>query len=137
MYVGGREMNINDMLSPGEKILFGGKQKRYVPGGKDIAPGTIAVTTERVIIQTNKWLGLKNEFEDLHYSDIMGMQFKKNIWSSELIIKSRFQGEIHLGGIDKKGAMEMQRIINEGINRYRYGYGGPHFDRGGGGLERV
>jgi len=128
-------MNIQDLLSPNEQVLFGGKQKRAVPGGKDIAPGSIFVTTERVIIQTNHWMGLKNEFEDLHYSDIMSMVYKKNIWSSELIIKSRFQGEIHINGVDKREALEMQRIIAEGINRYRYGYGGPHYQPQG--LERT
>jgi len=129
-------MNINDYLSPGEQIIFGGHQRRFVPGGKDVAPGSIWVTTERVVIQTNKWLGLKNEFEDLHYVDIMGMQFKKNVFSSELIIKSRFQGEIHLSGVGKREASEMQRIISEGVNRYRYGYGGPHgYDDRGGGIE--
>jgi len=130
-------MNIQDLLSPGEQVLSNAGQKRAVPGGKSIAPGSIFITTERVIIQTNHWLGMKNEFEDLHYSDIMGMVYKKNIWSSELIIRSRFQGEIHIGGVNKQEALEMQRIINEGINRYRYGYGGPHYQQQQGGLERV
>ena len=134
-------MNVLDVLSPSEQVLFSARQKRAVPGGKDIAPGEIYVTTERVIIQTQHWCGLKKEFEDLHYSDILGMIYKKNVWSSELIIKSRFQGEIHLNGINKQEAAEMQRIISEGTNRYRYGYGGPQYQQqppgsGWGGIEK-
>ena len=52
-------MNIKDVLSPGEEVLFGTQQHRLVPGGKETCPGQIFVTTERVIIETSKWLGLK------------------------------------------------------------------------------
>jgi hypothetical protein len=52
------------------------------------------ILTERVIIETSKWLGLKKEYQDLHYTDIMNVVLKKNIWSSDIIINSRFQGQI-------------------------------------------
>jgi hypothetical protein len=54
-------MSIKDVLSPGEKVLFGTQQHRFVPGGKETSPGQIFATTERVIIETSKWLGLKKE----------------------------------------------------------------------------
>ena len=60
-------MNIKDVLSPGEKLLLGTQQHRFVPGGKETSPGQIFVTTER--------LGLKKEYQDLHYSDIMAKGF--------------------------------------------------------------
>jgi hypothetical protein len=41
-------MNIKDVLSPGEEVLFGTQQHRLVPGGKETSPGQIFVTTERV-----------------------------------------------------------------------------------------
>ena len=74
-------MNIKDILSPGEEVLFGTQQHRFVPGGKETSPGQIFVTTERVIVETSKWLSLKKEYQDLHYSDIMKVVLKKNIWS--------------------------------------------------------
>src|SRR5262249_12399305 len=76
----------NGMLSTGEEVLFGTQQHRFVPGGKETSPGQIFVTTERVIIETSRWLGLKKEYQDLHYSDIMNVVLKKNIWSSDIII---------------------------------------------------
>jgi hypothetical protein len=96
-----------------------------VPGGKETSPGQIFVTTERVIIE---WLGLKKEYQDLHYSDIMNVVLKKNIWSSDIIINSRFQGQIVLKAIGKGDAQKIEQIVNEGIRSYRFGYGGPHYD---------
>src|SRR5215467_8697284 len=52
-------MNIKDVLSTGEEVLFG----TYVPDGKETSPGQIFVTTERVIIETSRWLGLKKEYQ--------------------------------------------------------------------------
>jgi hypothetical protein len=121
-------MNIKDVLSPGEEVLFGTQQHRLVPGGRETSPGQIFVTTERVIIETSKWLGLKKEYQDLHYSDIMNVVLKKNIWSSDIIINSRFQGQIVMKSIGKGDSQKVERIVNEGIRSYRFGYGGPHYD---------
>jgi len=120
-------MNIKDVLLPGEQVLFGTQQHRLVPGGKETSPGQIFVTTERVIIET-KWLGLKKEYQDLHYSDIMNVVLKKNIWSSDIIINSRFQGQIVMKSIGKGDSQKIEQIVNEGIRSYRFGYGGPHYD---------
>jgi hypothetical protein len=81
------------------------------------------VTTKRVIIEASKMLGLKKEYEDLHYSDILGIDLKQNIFSSNLVIRSRFQGEIHLNAIGKKEAQRIEQIISENTDRYRYGAG--------------
>ena len=39
-------MNVKDILSTGEEILFKGQQHRFVPGGKEITPGQIFVTNQ-------------------------------------------------------------------------------------------
>jgi hypothetical protein len=77
-----------------------------------------------VILETSAWVGLKKDDQDIHYSDIMGIDLKKNVFSSDVIIKSRFQGEVHMNTIGHKDAEHIEQIINQGINRYRYGYGG-------------
>jgi len=118
----------NGMLSTGEEVLFGTQQHRFVPGGKETSPGQIFVTTERVIVETSKCLGLKKEYQDLHYSDIMNVVLKKNIWSSYIIINSRFQGQIVLKSIGKGDGQKIEQIVNDGIRSYRFGYGGPHYD---------
>ena len=121
-------MNIKDVLSPGEKVLFGTQQHRLVPGGKETSPGRIFVTTERVIIETSKWLHLKKEYQDLHYSDIMNVVLKKNIWNSNIIINSRFQGQIVMKSIGKGDSQKIEQIVSEGIRNYRFGYGQPRYD---------
>jgi hypothetical protein len=121
-------MNIKDILSKDEQVLFKAQQHRLVPGGKETAPGEIFITTQRVIIETSKWLGIKKEYQDLHYSDILGIDLKQNVFSDSLVIRSRFQGEIHLNAIGKKEAQKMEQIISEGANKYRYGYGGGNQD---------
>jgi hypothetical protein len=57
--------------------LSSAQQHRLVPGGKETTPGQIFVTTKRVIIETSSWLGLKKEYQDLHYSDILGVDLLK------------------------------------------------------------
>lgn len=62
----------------------------------------------------------------------MNVVLKKNILSSDIIINSRFQGQIVLKAIGKDDAQKIEQIVNEGIRSYRFGYGGPHYD-----YERV
>ena len=69
---------------------------------------------------------MKKEYKDLHYSDILGVDLKKNILSADLVIKSRFQGEVHISAIGKRDAETMEQMISENVNNYRYG-GGADF----------
>jgi len=47
-------MNVKDILSEGEQVLFSGHEKRWAPGRKEVAPGEFYITTERIIIETNQ-----------------------------------------------------------------------------------
>jgi hypothetical protein len=67
-------MNVKDILSEGEQILFKAQQHRVVPGGKEVTPGQIFVTNERIILETSSMLGIKK--------DIMSLELKKNVFSS-------------------------------------------------------
>ena len=73
---------------------------------------------------TSKW----KEYQDLHYSDIMNIVLRKKIWSSDIIINSRFQGQIVMKSIGNGDSQKIEQIVNEGIRSYRFGYGGPHYD---------
>jgi hypothetical protein len=106
-------MNVKDILSEGEQILFKAQQHRVVPGGKEVTPGQIFVTNERIILETSSMLGIKKDYIDLPYSDIMSLELKKNVFSSEIILQSRFQGEIHMKALGKKEAQEAEKLINE------------------------
>jgi hypothetical protein len=111
-------------LSENERILYVGQQKRLVPSGKEWLPGKICVTDQRVILETTSMLGIKKSYEDLHFSDIESISFKKNVFSCELILKSRFQGTISIHSIGKKDAEILERTINQYVSSYRYGFGG-------------
>ena len=66
-------------------------------------------------------MGIKKDFQDIHYSDVMSIELKRNVWSSDIIIHSRF--EVILKAIGKHDAEKIEQIVNEGINRYGYGRG--------------
>ncbi|MGC2572240.1 MAG: PH domain-containing protein [Candidatus Nitrosopolaris sp.] len=117
-------MNIKEILSENEKIQYIGQQKRLVPSGKEWLPGKICITDQRVILETTSMLGIKKSYEDLHYSDIESINFKKNFFSCELILNSRFQGAISIHSISKKDAENLERTINQYVSNYRYGFGG-------------
>ena len=114
-------MNIKEILSENERILYVGQQKRLVPSGKEWLPGKIAVTDQRIILESTSMMGLKKSYEDLHYSDVESISFKKNVFSCEITLKSRFQGAISIHSIGKKDAENLERIINEYTSQYNYG----------------
>ena len=39
------------------------------------------------------------------------------------MIKSRFQGEVHISAIGKRDAETIEQMISENVNNYRYGGG--------------
>jgi hypothetical protein len=116
-------MNVKDILSEGEQILFKAQQHRVVPGGKEVTPGQIFITNTRIILETSSMLGIKKDYIDLPYSDIMSVELKKNVFSSEIILQSRFQGEIHMKALGKKEAQEAEKLINE--RRSKLGFSRP------------
>src|SRR5215831_7018957 len=111
-------MNIRDILSSEEQILYQGQQHRLVPGGHEINLGKLAVTNQRIILESTSMLGLKKDFEDLHYSDILGIDLKQNVFSSDLAIRSRFQGTVTIKAIGKKDAPKLEKIVSEYVNQY-------------------
>jgi hypothetical protein len=47
-------------------------------------------------------LDIKKDYEDLHYRDIMSIKLEKNVFSSKIILQSRFQVEIQITALGKK-----------------------------------
>jgi hypothetical protein len=76
--------------------LFKAQQHRVVLGGKEVTPGQIFIT--------NAWR--------LPFSDNMSIELKKNVFSSEIILESRFQG-LHMKALGKKEVQEAEKLINE------------------------
>jgi hypothetical protein len=72
-------MNVKDILSEGEQILFKAQQHRVVPGGKEVTPGQIFITNARIILETSTMLGIKKDYIDLPHSDTVCRVKKERI----------------------------------------------------------
>lgn len=104
------------MLAEGEKILIVAKQSRTLPGGSFFTPNTIIVTDRRVLFKDPEWLGLKANIVDMNYRDISNVELKRGIFSTEIYLKSRFEGkDIVLPAVDKGVAQKMISTIQSGI----------------------
>lgn len=114
-------MKVQDILFSGEKILVESQQARWKPGGKEIYPGKLAVTDQRLILETSSFMGLKHDYQSFTYADIMEVELKKNVFSSDVIVQSRFKGQIHLNSINHNKAKMMEQILNQKISEYRFG----------------
>ena len=107
---------MKSMLAEGEKILIVAEQSRTLPGGSFFTPNTIIVTDRRVLFKDPEWLGLKANIVDMNYRDISNVELKRGIFSTEIYLKSRFEGkDIVLPAVDKGVAQKMISIIQSGI----------------------
>jgi|SRR5215472_3640716 len=102
------KVNIKDVLSNGEELLIRAQQARWRPGGKEIVPSQVFVTSSRIIIETSTMLGIKKDYQSISYADIMETELKKNVFSSNLTIFSRFKGSLHIDAIRHNQAQEIE-----------------------------
>jgi len=110
------EQDILNMLSQGEKILFQSRQSRFKPGGAKFTPNTIYLSNQRILFRNPKLLGLKKEYIDIYYRDINQVRLKKGVFSTEILLMSRFQDEpITLPAVDKKDAEYIGGMIRKGM----------------------
>lgn len=108
---------MKSMLAEGEKILIIAEQSRTLPGGSLFTPNTIFVTNRRVLFKDPELLGLKANIIDMNYRDISNVRLKRGIFSTEIYLKSRFEGrEIVLPAVDKDVAQRVISTIQSGIN---------------------
>jgi hypothetical protein len=83
-------MNVNDILSEGEEILYKGQQHRYVPGGKEITPGQIFVTNQRSqSAMVKSVVRSEKRFRRSSLFRCVRVDLKMNVFSCDLIIRSR------------------------------------------------
>ena len=76
-------------------------------------------------------LGLKKDYQSISYSDVMETEIQKNVFSSTIIIWSRFKGQIHIQGVKHNLAQQIEQIITQRTSQYNYG-GGSSGSGGGG-----
>lgn len=108
---------MKSMLAEGERILIIAEQSRTLPGGSLFTPNTILVTNRRVLFKDPELLGLKANIIDMNYRDISNVRLKRGIFSTEILLTSRFEGrDIVLQAVDKDVAKRVISTIQSGIN---------------------
>ena len=56
-------------------------------------------------------LGLKKDYQSISHADVMEVELKKDVFSSNLIIYSRFKGSLHIEGIKHNQTQIMNRRL--------------------------
>jgi hypothetical protein len=116
-------MTIQDVLGQNEKILVEAGQSHWKPGGSEITPAHVYICDRRIVLETTKMLGLKHEYIDIHYTDVMSVDLKKNIWSSDVIIQSRFKGVVEIKAVKHDKGRLIDQIVSSKIDSYQFGRG--------------
>jgi len=110
------EKDIKELLMDEEEILFIARQSRVRPGGSLVTPNSVYVTNRRVLWRNPKFLGLKKDYVDVDYRDISNIRLKKGVFSTKILLKSRFLSEeIELPAINKKDAAQIGAYIQKGM----------------------
>ena len=116
------EKTITQMLMENEHVIVSGSQSRIFPGGSLLTPDSLYVTDFRVIYRNPSMLGIKKDWQDFYYIDLANVKIHKGLFTSEIELISRFNGEsTMLPAMKKKIAEEMfhmiqrERIRNMGV----------------------
>jgi PH (Pleckstrin Homology) domain-containing protein/putative oligomerization/nucleic acid binding protein len=110
------DKEIKAILSPGEEVLLTASQARGVPGGSISSPNKIYITNMRVLFKDPRLFGLKANIVDVSYKDISNVRLKRGVFSTEIILKSRFlSDEVNLPAVDKQVAQQVMGLIQKGV----------------------
>jgi hypothetical protein len=110
------DTEIKSMFMPGEEVLMIASQGRAVPGGSVTTPNKIYVTNMRVLYKDPRLFGLKAKIIDMAYKDISNIELKRGLFSTEIILFSRFLSKTEkLPAVDKETAQQVNVLIQKGI----------------------
>lgn len=108
---------VDKMLMPGEEVLLTATQSRVFPGGSLVTPNDIYVTNKRVIWRDPYMLGLKKDFRDFAYRDLANVEQRRGVFTTEIELIPRFEGEhVLLPAVKKKIAEQLFSLIRQGIS---------------------
>lgn len=111
------QTNIDKMLGEGEEVLLIAQQSRIYPGGSIVTPNNVYVTNRRVIYRNPSMLGIKKEFLDFAFRDLANVQEHKGLFTTEIELVPRFEGDsVLLPAVKKKIAEEMFGLIRKGMD---------------------
>lgn len=113
----GKEIEVPDdvqrLLQFNEKVLLSAQVARST---ELINPGTIFVTTQRVIVRKPTTLGLRKNMEDFRYVDIANVKLKKGIIRSGIVLKMRFLSDnVEIDNFPKEVGEKIFRLVQDGV----------------------
>lgn len=107
---------IDKMLGEGEQIILSATQSRVMPGGSHTTPDDIYVTNRRVILRNPRALGLKTDITDFSYTDLANVVMHKGMFTTEVELIPRFQGDkVKIKALKHKIAEQLCGEIRRGI----------------------
>ena len=112
--------DIKGILGPNEQIQFYIKEKVYRP---KINVDSVIITNERIILRHPHAMGLKKDYTDYNYQDVVNVLLKKGVMRSSLRCTLRLGGEpVSLDDLPNSEAQKAYGIIRENLVRYQTPY---------------
>jgi len=112
--------DVQKILGPNEQVELYIVQKIYHP---KISIDSILITNQRIILRHPHALGLKKDYTDFNYQDVVNVAMDKGFTRSTLRLVLRMGGEpLALDDIPNSDAQKAYGIIRENLGRYQASY---------------
>ena len=124
--------DVKGILGPNERVELYIKEKIYRPR---INIDSVIITNERIILRHPHALGLKKDYVDYNYQDIVNVILKRGFTRSSLRCTLRLGGDpLSLDDLPNSEAQKAYGIIRENLVRYQSPFTptSPVTSRGGG-----
>jgi hypothetical protein len=109
--------DVKNIMGPNERVEVYIKEKIYHP---QISIDSMIVTNERVILRHPHAAGMKKDYTDYSYSDIVGVDLKKGLLRSEISLKIKGKGEsLDLDKLPTSEAEHAYGVIRENVGRFQ------------------
>lgn len=109
--------DVKGILGPNERVELYIKEKIYRPR---INIDSIIITNERIILRHPHALGLKKDYVDYNYQDIVNVILKRGFTRSTLRCTLRLGGDpLSLDDLPNSEAQKAYGIIRENLVRYQ------------------
>ena len=109
--------DVKGILGPNEHVQLYIKEKIYRPR---INIDSVIITNERIILRHPHAMGLKKDYTDFNYQDVVNVVLKRGFMRSSLRCTLRFGGEpLSLDDLPNSDAQKAYGIIRENLVRYQ------------------
>ena len=109
--------DIKKILGPNEKVELYIREKIY---HSKLNVDSLVVTNERVVLRHPHALGLKMDYTDYIYSEIVGVELDKGVLRSKIRLTLRHSAEpLELSDLPTDLAEQAYGIIRENIGRFQ------------------